>query len=76
MAAFGLVTMPSGLKLDASCFVRVADRDAKYIHKAMAGFGTKDKLLILRIVRAKWNPAHLAQVKQAYQAKRGKREFL
>lgn len=69
-----------------------SDRDAKYIHKAMAGLGTKDRLLILRcvsarrselltdvavylktsIVRAKWNPAHLAQVKQAYQAKRGK----
>ncbi|ORY62705.1 hypothetical protein BCR35DRAFT_355111 [Leucosporidium creatinivorum] len=47
-------------------------RDAKLIHKAMAGLGTKDLLLIMRIVRAHWDRNHFAQVKQAYKAKYSK----
>ncbi|KAG9008595.1 hypothetical protein FRB93_006514 [Tulasnella sp. JGI-2019a] len=44
-------------------------RDAKKLHQAMAGLGTKDILLIMRLVRAHWDPVRFAAVKQAYQAK-------
>jgi len=48
-------------------------RDAKLIDKAMAGFGTRDEQLVWRIVRASWNRAHMAAVKEAYQRRTGKR---
>merc|ERR1712230_303690 len=34
---------------------------------AMAGLGTKDKLLVNRVVRIHWDRAHKDQVKRAYQ---------
>ncbi|KAG6826058.1 hypothetical protein H0H92_001283 [Tricholoma furcatifolium] len=47
-------------------------RDAKLIEKAMAGFGTKDKQLVYRIVRAHWDPYRMAAIKQAYQNRMNK----
>ncbi|KAK9447567.1 uncharacterized protein V1518DRAFT_421327 [Limtongia smithiae] len=39
---------------------------AELLEKCMAGAGTKDYLLIERVVRLHWNPMLVAQVKQAY----------
>ncbi|KAL8278285.1 hypothetical protein RQP46_009317 [Phenoliferia psychrophenolica] len=44
-------------------------RDAKYIHKAMDGAGTDDKMLIIRIVRAHWDRPRWKMVQQAYEHK-------
>ncbi|KAG6839904.1 hypothetical protein C0991_010488 [Blastosporella zonata] len=41
-------------------------RDAKFLDKAMKGFGTKDKQLVYRIVRAHWKPERMAAISQAY----------
>ncbi|KAG6819092.1 hypothetical protein H0H93_015511 [Arthromyces matolae] len=38
----------------------------------MVGFGTKDKKLVYRIVRAHWDPNRLNAVKGAYQSRTGK----
>jgi len=49
---------------------RATDRamtDAVQLEGSMAGIGTKDDLLINRIVRAHWERGHLDQVKRAYQ---------
>jgi annexin A7/11 len=49
----------------------------KYMHAAelledsMRGLGTKDKLLMSRIVRHHWNRADLENIKGAYLAKHG-----
>lgn len=48
-------------------------RDAKWIHKAMAGLGTKDQALIDRILRAHWDGPRWGAVKAAYEAKYHKR---
>lgn len=51
---------------------RATDRvmsDATQLEEAMAGMGTKDNLLVARIVRVHWNRQHLDQVKRAYQHK-------
>jgi len=42
-------------------------RDALLLEDAMAGMGTKDHLLVNRVVRVHWDRNHLAQVKGAYQ---------
>jgi annexin A7/11 len=48
---------------------RATDRamsDAVQLEEAMKGVGTKDELLIQRVVRLHWNRQHLDQVKRAY----------
>ncbi|KAK4050593.1 hypothetical protein OIV83_003319 [Microbotryomycetes sp. JL201] len=47
-------------------------RDAKMLNKAMAGLGTRDELLTIRLVRAHWDRNRFNQVKQAYKQKTGK----
>ncbi|KAL9937040.1 hypothetical protein V8E36_004275 [Tilletia maclaganii] len=49
------------------------ERDAKLIEDAMAGMGTKDELLIVRIVRASWNRQRFEHIKQAYAHKHSKK---
>lgn len=44
-----------------------AMRDANLMEDSMKGFGTKDKLLVARVVRCHWDPKHMDQVKGAYQ---------
>ena len=51
------------------CGTDRAMRDAVNIEHAMAGMGTKDEMLVARIVKLHWNPAHLQQVKGAYKAR-------
>ena len=51
------------------CGTDKAMRDAINIEDAMAGMGTKDEMLIIRVVKLHWNPAHLQQVKGAYKAR-------
>lgn len=49
---------------------RACDRamaDAVQLEEAMAGLGTKDQLLVQRVVRVHWNRTHMDQVKRAYQ---------
>lgn len=53
-------------------FARATDRamsDATQLEDAMKGMGTKDELLVQRVVRAHWNRQHLEQVKGAYRHK-------
>lgn len=49
---------------------RATDRamsDAIQLEETMKGVGTKDDLLVQRVVRAHWNRQHLEQVKRAYE---------
>lgn len=43
-----------------------AGADAKALEACMAGPGTKDRLLVNRVVRARWDRGHWGQVKGAY----------
>lgn len=43
-----------------------AQRDACLLEDSMKGFGTKDDLLIQRVVRIHWDRMHLENVKNAY----------
>lgn len=48
---------------------RALDRamtDAVQLEETMKGAGTKDELLVNRVVRVHWNKAHLDQVRKAY----------
>ncbi|RCI15529.1 hypothetical protein L249_3514 [Ophiocordyceps polyrhachis-furcata BCC 54312] len=45
---------------------------ATLLEESMAGMGTKDHLLVSRVVRYHWNPHTLANVKGAYQQRYGK----
>jgi len=57
---------------------RACDRamsDAVQLEDAMAGPGTKDVLLVQRVVRVHWDRSHLDQVKRAY-AHRFKRDLI
>ncbi len=48
---------------------RATDRaksDAERLEQTMKGVGTKDELLVTRVVRLHWNRAHMGQVKAAY----------
>ncbi|KAJ7290385.1 hypothetical protein C8J57DRAFT_1705781 [Mycena rebaudengoi] len=47
-------------------------RDAELISDSMKGMGTKDELLIIRIIRAHWNRRNMDAVRNAYLAKHGK----
>ncbi|KAK6497966.1 hypothetical protein TWF506_004211 [Arthrobotrys conoides] len=42
------------------------ERDAKLLEDAMVGAGTRNHLLISRLIRIHWNKQHLAEVKQRY----------
>jgi annexin A7/11 len=44
-----------------------AMRDALLLEDSMEGVGTKDHLLINRVVRIHWDRNHMEQVKGAYQ---------
>lgn len=44
-----------------------AMRDALLLEDAMAGMGTKDHLLVNRVVRVHWDRNHMQNVKGAYQ---------
>lgn len=44
-------------------------RDAMLLEDAMAGVGTKDHLLVNRVIRIHWDQNHVQQVKGAYQHK-------
>lgn len=46
-----------------------AMRDAVALEECMKGLGTKDEMLISRVVRLHWDRAHTMQVKGAYQTK-------
>lgn len=49
-----------------------AMRDAMLLEQCMAGVGTKDERLVVRVVRVHWNRSHKDQVKRAYRHKYGK----
>jgi annexin A7/11 len=49
--------------------------EAELLEAAMKGMGTKDNLLVQRVIRNHWNPAHKDQVKRAY-AHRYKRDLI
>ena len=51
------------------CGTDRAMRDAINLENAMAGMGTKDEMLVTRIVKLHWNQAHLQQVKGAYKVR-------
>ncbi|KAJ6264188.1 Annexin-B12 [Drechslerella dactyloides] len=46
-------------------------RDARLLEESMKGVGTRDDLLVARLVRIHWDPDHMAAVKDAYKAKYG-----
>ncbi len=47
-------------------------RDAELLEDAMAGMGTKDELLVNRVIRYHWDRNHMDQVKVAYKQRYGK----
>jgi len=49
-----------------------AMRDAILLEECMAGMGTKDDRLVVRVVRVHWDRNHKEQVKRAYRLKYGK----
>lgn len=49
-----------------------AARDAVLLEDCMKGHGTKDSLLIERVVRVHWNRQHMEQVKNAFKRQYGK----
>ena len=54
------------------CGTDRAMRDAMLLEDTMAGPGTKDELLVCRVVATHWNREHMAQVRGAYKARFGR----
>lgn len=61
--------MKSALLMQLRGSVDRALRDATLLEDAMKGMGTKDRLLVNRIVRYHWDKGHMQQVKGAYRHK-------
>ena len=47
-------------------------RDAELLEESMAGMGTKDQLLVNRVIRYHWDKNHMYQVRAAYKQRYGK----
>lgn len=58
--------MEEALLLQLARAVDRARSDAVQLEDAMKGMGTKDKLLVNRVVRAHWNRGHMQKVKAMY----------
>jgi annexin A7/11 len=58
--------MREALRLMAARAVDPVKADADQLEDSMKGLGTKDELLVTRLVRAHWNREHFRQVKFAY----------
>ncbi|KAK9247791.1 hypothetical protein V1506DRAFT_530681 [Lipomyces tetrasporus] len=64
--------MKKALGYIVKCAVNKPTCYAEMLEECMSGIGTKDKVLIERVVRYHWDPAMLAQIKQAYRNVYGK----
>jgi annexin A7/11 len=67
--------MKEALLLMVNRAVDPAMTEAELLEAAMAGMGTKDNLLVNRIIRNHWNAVHKDQVKRAY-AHRYKKDLI
>ncbi|CZT41927.1 related to annexin XIV [Rhynchosporium secalis] len=61
--------MESALLYQLRTGVDKAMRDAVLLEETMSGIGTKDNLLVNRVIRAHWDRNHMNQVKGAYKAR-------
>jgi annexin A7/11 len=64
--------MQHALRLMTGRAVDPVKSDADELEDSMKGMGTKDELLITRLMRARWNREHFRQVKFAYQKFHGR----
>ena len=60
--------LESALRLMLARAVDRVRSDAAQIEESMSGLGTRDTLLISRMIRAHWSRAHMQQVEAAFQA--------
>ncbi|MCJ1480714.1 hypothetical protein MMC06_000869 [Schaereria dolodes] len=60
--------MKAALLQMLKCACDRARLDAELLEQTMAGLGTRDDMLISRLVRVHWNREHMEQVKRAYAA--------
>lgn len=58
--------MQDALRLMLARAVDPVKSDADQLEESMRGMGTKDELLVNRVVRCHWDRAHMQQVKNAY----------
>ena len=61
--------MEDALLMQLNAGVDRAMRDATLLEEAMAGVGTKDELLVNRVIRYHWDRNHMQTVKGAYRHK-------